>query len=85
MRLPIASGTVTSPGSPPVDVSGLAVTLQISLEMLPSPGGSGGQTLHFNFKSVGGPATGDGVVTPVGVDDPGGRLGSIGKLPGKMN
>ena len=80
MRLPIASGTVSSPGHPPVDVSGLAVTLQISLEMLPSPGGAGGQTLHFNFKSVGGPATGDGAVTPVGVDDPARRLGPIQQM-----
>ena len=78
MQVPIVSGTMKS-GSGSIDLAGLSVTVEVSLQLLPSQAGAGASDLRFNFSSVGstpGSAT-PGLVTPLSISDPQNRLTSV--------
>ncbi|MBK8035807.1 MAG: TULIP family P47-like protein [Verrucomicrobiaceae bacterium] len=77
LQLPVKSGSISGGFGAAVDITGATVVVQVSLALLPAPGGAPGQMLQFDFQSVGDdalPATGAGVVSPVEVSDPTGRL-----------
>jgi hypothetical protein len=80
MQIPIAQGTVTHGQGAKTDISGMAVVVEISLSLLPSPSTEGAQELRFDFKAAG-TKVGDstpGLVTPVSVTDPKStKLGSV--------
>ncbi len=71
----IASGSISGAGAPTADLTGLAVVLEINLELLPSNLPTQ-KDLKFNFKTVGkvGSPSGPGVVTPILVLDPNKKL-----------
>jgi Clostridium P-47 protein len=66
LEIPIATGTLTpSDGAPPIDIKGVSVILQVSLQLLPAPDIPDSHVLTFNLKRVGTSAEpGDGLVTP---------------------
>lgn len=75
LNIELKSGLLTPPGQSSIDITGLIVQLVVALQLLPSPSSPGGQTLTFNFKSVGNsPSADNGIVTPNGVIDPDHRL-----------
>lgn len=71
LSIEIKSGQFIPPSAAVIDIGGLSVEVQVSLQLLPSPSTPGGQSLTFDFQSVGSQNSGSsGVVTPVRVNDP---------------
>ena len=72
MNIPITSGSVTLASGASTDISGMAVVVEISLNLLPAQSDQSLTQLTFNFQQAG-KVPGDttpGLVTPVTFSDP---------------
>lgn len=78
VRVPIEEGRIEGlSGSKAIDLSGLALVLQLALRLIPSPSGKGGKDLRFDVIREGMLAAPP--VAPIEIIDPDGRLTAMQK------
>lgn len=73
LQLEIASGEVVHGGAPAIDIGGMSVVFQVSLQFLPIPGKPTGQSLSFQFSQNSSKGAAPGAVSPHAMND-GGKL-----------
>jgi len=77
LELPVARGSIALDSSKPADLAGVAAVVEVDMRLLPSSTKAGTQELRMNLKQAVKPGTpgGEGLVVPITVLDPQGKLG----------
>lgn len=77
LKLPVTSGSIALDSSKPADLVGVAAVVEVDMRLLPSSTKAETQELRMNLKQavkIGTPG-GEGLVVPITVVDPQGKLG----------
>lgn len=77
LKLPVTSGSIALDSSKPADLAGVAVVVEVDMRLLPSSTKTKTQELRMNLKQAVKPGApgGEGLVVPITVVDPQGKLG----------